>query len=217
MRETASWLDGVKPVLRSLFLPDPRQVAPLLLGKVLIRRGKDSLLAGRIVELEAYLGAEDPAAHAAAGRTARNQVLFGPPGHAYVYFIYGTHYCLNVSCMAEGEAGCLLFRALEPLHGVEEMAAARRVTKTERGNNLLRRIAGGPGRLAQALGITRERDNGKDLTDDAGDLWIGDDGFEKPKVQTTARIGITRAADLPLRYLLAGSPFASRQTENTVK
>src|SRR5215471_16952293 len=92
-----------------------------------MRRRRGSLLAGRIVEVEAYLGRDDPAAHAAAGKTPRNAVLFGPPGHAYVYFIYGTHWCLNVSCMPPGEAGCLLFRALQPLHGLVTMARLRSI------------------------------------------------------------------------------------------
>ncbi len=87
----------------------------------------DKLLAARIVEVEAYLGANDLAAHATAGRTARNSVLFGPPGHAYVYFIYGNHYCLNISCLPDGEAGCILVRALEPLLGIDEMARRRGV------------------------------------------------------------------------------------------
>ena len=119
-----------RPLHRDFFARDPRRVARDLLGKVLVRRGenpavKGALLAGRIVEVEAYLGENDPAAHAAAGNTKRTSVLFGAPGHAYVYFIYGNHYCLNVSCQREGKAGCVLFRALEPLVGLEEMAHAR--------------------------------------------------------------------------------------------
>ena len=115
-------------LLRSLdpafFARSPRRVARDLLGKILVRDGKPRLSA-RIVEVEAYLGENDPAAHAAAGNTARTSVLFGPPGYAYVYFIYGNHYCLNVSCESEGKAGSVLFRALEPLEGIEEMARAR--------------------------------------------------------------------------------------------
>jgi DNA-3-methyladenine glycosylase len=164
-------------------------------------------LTGRIVEVEAYLGADDPAAHSAAGRTARNSVLFGPPGYAYVYFIYGTHYCLNVSCEPDGQAGGVLFRALEPLQGIEQMAAARGITVN--GQRDLIKLTSGPGRLAQAFGITRERDNGSDLTSEQSGLWIGTDGFQVETVVTTPRIGITKAADQPLRYVIAGNPFVS--------
>ena len=113
--------------LRSVFFNrDPRQVARALLGKLLIRKTPRGILAGRIVETEAYLGQGDAAAHAAAGKTARNAVLFGPPGRAYVYLIYGNHYCLNVSCLPDGIPGGVLFRALEPVTGIEQMAKATR-------------------------------------------------------------------------------------------
>ena len=102
---------------RSFYDRDPREVSRELLGKVLVRRERKKILSARIVEVEAYLGEDDLAAHSAAGRTARNAVLFGPPGFAYVYFIYGVHYCLNVSCLPDGTAGGILFRALEPLRG----------------------------------------------------------------------------------------------------
>src|ERR1700758_4448371 len=110
---------------REFFNRDAVTVARELLGKLLVRREGRKLLAGRIVEDEAYLGPNDPAAHAYAGRAARNSVLFGPPGHAYVYFIYGNHYCLNVSCMPESQGEGVLFRAMEPVVGIEDMAEAR--------------------------------------------------------------------------------------------
>src|SRR5271155_929403 len=113
----------------AFFNRDPRRVARSLLGKLLIRKTADGILSGRIVETEAYLGADDAAAHSAAGRTLRNAVLFGPPGIAYVYFIYGNHYCLNVSCLPDGVAGGILFRAVEPLAGVEQMARLRNVDR----------------------------------------------------------------------------------------
>ena len=147
-----------------------------------------------------------PAAHAAAGRTARNAVLFGPPGHAYVYFIYGNHYCLNVSCLPDGVPGCVLLRALEPVAGVEAMARARDVRRSERD---LRKIASGPGRLTQAFGITRERDNGKSLVSARSDLRIADDGYRVRRVVVTPRIGIVKSAEQPLRYFIAGNPFVS--------
>ena len=186
---------------------DPREVSHDLLGKILVRREGRKLLKARVVEVEAYLGADDPAAHAAAGRTARNDVLFGSPGRAYVYFIYGNHWCFNVSCLPDGIAGGVLFRALEPLEGIDAMAKARGVTI--QGPRDLRLLTSGPGRLAEAFGITRARDNGKDLTSAKSDLWIADDGSPSPRVATTVRIGITKAANMPLRYVIPGNPFLS--------
>jgi len=210
-------LARLRALPRFFFDRDPRLVAPELLGKVLLRRWRGKLLAGRIVELEAYLGAEDPAAHSAAGQTARNAVLFGPPGHAYVYFIYGNHWCLNVSCMKTGDAGCLLFRALEPLAGLPEMARMRGIELPSAAagdvpHRTLRMLTTGPGRLCQALAITRPRDNGKDLTKPSSGLWMADDGFVPSSIRTTSRIGITKAAEQPLRYVIAGNPFVSKQS-----
>ncbi len=201
----------IRPLDRAFYSRDPRRVARELLGTVLVRQGADSLLTARIVEVEAYLGNKDPAAHSAAGRTPRNAVLFGRPGIAYVYFIYGTHYCLNVSCEPDGTAGGVLFRALEPITGMTAMAEARGIEIDGSGltGKDLRKLTSGPGRLAEAFGITRERDNGCDLTSAAGSLWIGNDGYHIKKVQVTPRIGITKAADMPLRYLVAGNRFVS--------
>src|SRR5215510_16038014 len=146
---TQQWKpDRTRLLPRSFFNRDPRVVARELLGKLVVRRKGRKLLAGRIVEVEAYLGAKDLAAHAAAGRTARNQVLWGPPGHAYVYFIYGVHYCLNISCLPEGEAGCVLIRALEPLSGLSAMAKARELSRRDLVSPRdLRQLTSGPGRL----------------------------------------------------------------------
>jgi DNA-3-methyladenine glycosylase len=187
---------------------DPRRVSRELLGKLLVRRQGRKRLIGRIVEVEAYLGTGDLAAHAAAGRTARNEVLFGPPGHAYVYFIYGNHYCLNISCLRDGVPGCVLIRALEPVAEIDEMARARRVSG--QGARDLRKLTSGPGRLAQAFGITRERDNGKNLTNSASDLFVAEDGFHPRRVSITKRVGITKAAEMPLRYVIAGNEFVTR-------
>jgi DNA-3-methyladenine glycosylase len=200
-----------KALPRAFYDRDPRIVSRDLLGKVLVRRDKGKFLAARIVEVEAYLGEDDPAAHSAAGRTARNAVLFGPPGYAYVYFIYGNHYCLNVSCLPDGTAGGILFRACEPLLGIAEMAMARDLTVE--GPRDLRKLTTGPGRLAEAFGIPRARDNGKVLTSVSSDLFITDlpAGAEPTKFEVliTPRIGITKAADSPLRYLIAGNEFVS--------
>ena len=193
------------PLPRSFYDRDPREVGPELLGKILVRRRGRTILAGRIVEVEAYLGADDLAAHAAIGRTSRNAVLFGPPGHAYVYFIYGNHYCLNVSCLPDGTPGGLLFRALEPMEGLDEMFKLRGM---EQGADL-RKLTSGPGRLAAAFGITRDRDNGKDLASANSDLYIADDGSQPPRILVTKRIGITKAAEMPLRYIVAGNRFVS--------
>ncbi len=192
---------------RSFYSRDPRRVARDLLGKILIRDDGRIHLSARIVEVEAYLGKNDLASHSAAGNTARTAVLFGPPGYAYVYFIYGTHYCLNVSCEPDGKPGGVLFRALEPLTGIDQMARARKITLGSTRD--LRSLTSGPGRLAQAFGITRARDNACDLTSPSSTLWIGEDSFHPGKIQITKRIGITKAADHRLRYFLAANPFVS--------
>jgi DNA-3-methyladenine glycosylase len=192
---------------------DPRRVARALLGKLLIRKSRRGILAGRIVETEAYLGTGDAAAHSAPGKTARNAVLFGPPGYAYVYFIYGNHYCLNVSCLPDGVAGGVLFRAFEPVEGINQMAEARGIELPKDTKlwkiSLLKKISSGPGRMSEALDVTRERDNGKSLVSGRSDLRIVDDGYRVRKVTVTPRIGIVKAADELLRYFIAGNPFVS--------
>jgi DNA-3-methyladenine glycosylase len=194
------------PLARDFFFRDPRKVSRDILGKLLIRKNGTHPLIARIVEVEAYLGADDPAAHSASGRTARNAVLFGPPGHVYVYFIYGNHYCFNISCMPDGDPGGILVRALEPISGIKEMAELREINLEEKNLKLL---TSGPGRLAEAFGITREHDNGKDVTSPKSDLYVADDGLPPGKIATTPRIGITKAAELPLRYILAENKFVS--------
>src|SRR5271168_4813410 len=140
----------MKVVPANFYLKRPEAVARELLGKLVIRKiGKQSLI-GRVVETEAYLGEDDPASHSFPGLTNRNSVLFGPPGRAYVYFIYGMYYCLNVSCEPDGQAGGVLFRALEPVAGLAEMAKLRKLPP----DAPPRLLTSGPGRLCQALGIT---------------------------------------------------------------
>lgn len=199
-----------KRLSRAFFEAPPERVARRLLGKILVRRTKErKLIAGRIVEVEAYLGPHrqtaDPAAHAHRGLTSRNQVLFGPAGHAYVYFIYGRYFCMNVSCEREGRAGSLLLRALEPIVGLELMARNRGLTP----GAAPRELTGGPSRLCQALGITRSADNGLDLLDPGSPLQLRDDGVRAGRVLITPRIGIRHAVELPLRFAIAGNGCVS--------
>ena len=201
-----------KLLRRAFFNRDPRIVSRELLGKLIVRREGRKQLAGRIVEVEAYLGAGDLAAHAAAGHTARNAVIFGPPGHAYVYFIYGVHYCLNISCLPAGDAGCVLIRALEPASGIVDMAKARELADLDLTSiRDLRKLASGPGKLCEALGITRPRDNDKDMVSPDSDLQVMNDGFRVDEVAVTQRIGITKSAEMPLRYVMAGNVFISKK------
>src|SRR6202162_1351752 len=202
-------LSALAPLPSEFYARDPRAVSRGLLGKVLVRRQQRKLQTARIVEVEAYLGVNDPASHSFSGRTGRNFVLFGPPGISYVYFIYGNHYLFNVSCPPDGQAGGVLSRALEPISGIGEMAQARDVSMEEAAD--LRILTSGPGRLAEAFGITRERDNEKDLTSPKSDLFIVDDGFRPGHIELTPRIGITKAAERPLRYIIAGNRFVSRR------
>jgi DNA-3-methyladenine glycosylase len=197
-------------VPRKFYLKAPDVVARKLLGKLLVRNSKvGEPIMGRIVEVEAYFGEADPASHSFPGKTARNAILFGPPGHAYVYFIYGMHFCLNVSCEPDGRAGGVLFRALEPVCGVEAMAKARGLLASPTGARALANLTSGPGRLCQAFGVTRVRDNGADFTASESELQIQDDGFPAHDVLVTPRIGISKDADRPARFLLAGNPFVS--------
>jgi DNA-3-methyladenine glycosylase len=176
------------------FARSVHDVAPDLIGVTLLVDG----VGGRIVEVEAY-DHEDPASHGFRGRTDRNASMFGPPGHAYVYRSYGIHWCLNLVCEEVGVANAVLLRALEPTRGLEQMRA-RRGLEDER------LLCSGPGRLCQALGVTREHD-GLALDRPPFELLAGDSPAE---IVTGPRIGITRAAELPWRYAEAGSPFLSR-------
>jgi DNA-3-methyladenine glycosylase len=183
---------------RSFYERSPEIVARDLIGKVLVHRYQGERLVGRVSEVEAYLGLTDPASHAFVGKTARNAVLFGPPGVAYVYFIYGMHYCLNVSCLPDGEPGGVLFRALLPMSGLTTMARLRGLTPEA----TPKQLTGGPGRLCEALGISREAQNGIDVTQLRSTLQLFDDGYRAAAVDVTSRIGIRKAADRPLRFLM---------------
>ncbi|HMJ00234.1 MAG TPA: DNA-3-methyladenine glycosylase [Gaiellaceae bacterium] len=175
---------------RSFFARSVHEVAPELVGATLLVGG----VGGRIVEVEAY-DREDPAAHSYRGQTARNASMFGPPGHAYVYRSYGVHWCLNLVCE---DASAALVRALEPTHGLDTMAARRGTAEP-------RLLTVGPGRLAQALGITSEHD-GLPLDRPPFELYAGED----VQVETGPRVGITKATERPWRYGEAGSKFLSR-------
>jgi DNA-3-methyladenine glycosylase len=195
---TAKVRGNRKQIGRAFYDRSPEVVARELLGKVLKHNYKGEWLSGRIVEVEAYLGMDDPASHTFIGQTERNRVLFGPPGVAYVYLVYGIYYCLNVSCLPAGEPGGVLFRAIEPLEGVKTMAKLRGVPEASGAS----KISGGPGRLCQALGITLKLHNGVDVTRRDSTLQVVDDAYEVPRVAVTPRIGIQKGADLPLRFLI---------------
>jgi DNA-3-methyladenine glycosylase len=176
---------------------------------LLVRLSAGAAMAGRIVEAEAYLGPHndppDPAAHAWSGPTPRNRILFESAGHAYIYSIYGRYFCMNVSCEREGQAGCVLLRALEPVTGRERMARNRGLSASAAD----REIARGPGRLCQALGLDRQAHNGLDLTNAGSPLQLRDDGYKVLQVLVTPRIGIRKAVEWPLRFAVAGNRCVS--------
>jgi DNA-3-methyladenine glycosylase len=186
-------------VPRDFYRRDSREVAPELLNKVLVHGDR----AGRIVEVEAYCGSEDPGAHSYRGKTARNQVMFGPPGGLYVYFTYGMHWCANAVCGDEGVGIAVLLRALAPLEGLDAMRAARPAARRDRD------LCSGPAKLCQALGIDRALDGSDLVTGDRG-ITIVDDGVAPPTdpVQTT-RIGLSAGAEHPWRWYVAGDPNVS--------
>jgi len=202
---------------RAFFEARPEVVAPRLLGKLLVHASASGVLAGRIVEVEAYLGPHndppDPAAHSHRGPTPRNSVLFGPAGYAYVYAIYGRYYCMNVSCETEGRAGGILLRALEPMIGADQMARNRDLPPGVSACQL----TSGPSRLCQALELNRLSHNGVDLLDAASPLQIRDDGYKVSEVLVTARIGIREAVDWPLRFALPGHSCVSGKKSITGK
>lgn len=178
---------------------ETKALARSLIGCILVRDGPEGITAGRIVETEAYLPG-DPACHAFSGKSARNATLFGPPHRAYVYLIYGTSFCFNLSSEADGKGAGVLVRALEPLEGLPLMRTRRKVERT-------RDLCRGPGRLCSALAIDRSFD-GLDLFADRG-LWLAAGNGTRGRVRRSRRIGITRAAGHRLRYYESGNPFVS--------
>ena len=188
------------PVQRDDLLGDPVDIAPWLLNKVLVRGGR----AGRIVEVEAYKGALDAASHAYRGETPRTAVMFGPPGYLYVYFTYGMHWCANVVCGPDGQAGAVLIRALTPMRGVAEMRRGRVAARRDRD------LCNGPAKLCQALGITGA-DNGTDLLGPRARVRLVDDGTPPPESPAQGRrIGIRVAIEEPWRFWVAGEESVSR-------
>lgn len=206
MADSIAW-SAQRRLPRAFYARDPRLVAPELLNKVLcVADGRS----GRIVETEAYCGEEDPAAHSYRGPTPRTASMFGPAGHLYVYFSYGMHWCCNAVCGEPGIGVGVLIRALEPLTGLAAMRAAR--PRARRDIDL----CSGPGKLTQALGITRVHD-GADLTrsgrTDAGlAVWIADDGVAAPlQPVVSARVGLSRAIEHPWRWHVPGHRHVSRR------
>lgn len=194
---------------RAFFEEETTALAQALLGTFLVHRSPQGTTVGRIVETEAYLGSLDPASHAYRGRTARNAAMFDAPGHLYVYFVYGVHWCCNVVSAPEGVGEAVLLRALEPVLGLERMRARR-------GFERPRDLCSGPGKTAQAMGLGPQHD-GVDLTRGPLGIW-GRGRFRAPPgaswnepIVTTTRVGLRRAAELPLRYYLAGNPHVSRR------
>jgi DNA-3-methyladenine glycosylase len=190
------------PLARDFFDRPAEEVAPDLLGRHLVRSSPDGPVVLRITEAEAYAGERDPASHAFRGRTQRNAVMFGPPGHAYVYFTYGMHFCVNLVCLDEGTAAAVLLRAGEVESG-RELARERRPRSSDRD------LARGPARLCQALAIDREL-NGADVCDPAGPLRVHDGAPARSgRVRSGPRTGVNGAKDVPWRFWLDGEPSVS--------
>jgi DNA-3-methyladenine glycosylase len=196
------------PLPRSFYAPSAAVVARRLLGHWLIRRTAAGFCGGPIVETEAYLQ-DDPASHGFAGETARNRTMYGPPGRAYVYFIYGNHFCVNAVCRGAGKAEAVLIRAVEAQFGLE-------ILRGNRPGHADLELTNGPGKLCAALGIKRELD-GADLCGAGSPLLLARhpnvSRFRRSRgpVVITRRVGINKAADLPLRFSLEGSRYVSRR------
>lgn len=198
-------IDLGAPLRRRWYARPVLSVARGLLGRLLVREAPEGVVAGRIIEVEAYRGADDPASHAYRGRTGRNDVMFGPPGFAYIYFTYGMHYCFNVVVESEGCAAAVLIRALEPVEGLELMVRRRGATVP------VSRLTRGPACVAVAMGLGRA-DNGNDLT--CGPLWISNRPVRRSgrPIAAGPRVGIRMAVDRPWRFVLAGHPLLSARS-----
>ncbi|HET9060233.1 MAG TPA: DNA-3-methyladenine glycosylase [Acidimicrobiales bacterium] len=217
MRSVLGWtgvLPGGTEPARALptefFAGDARDVARALLGKLL--RSADGR-AARMVEVEAYLGLDDPGSHARRGPTPRSAIMFGPPGRLYVYFSYGSHWCANVVCREEGTASAVLLRAAQPVRRLDLMREARQLPRRRVGATRdvpERDLCRGPGRLAQAFSITGADNHAVVAGEAAERFWFEDDGHSPGwPVVATARVGLSRGAELPWRFVVAGSRWAS--------
>jgi DNA-3-methyladenine glycosylase len=217
---------GAPPLARDFFARPAEEVAPALLGCVLEHETADGVVAVELTEVEAYEGLRDPASHAYRGITGRNAVMYGPPGHAYVYFTYGMHFCVNVVCQPEGTASAVLLRAGHVTDGAAVATARRAPGSSARRAagrtapvrpvpraSVLRDLARGPGRLGQALGITRAQD-GADLCAPASELRLRAPSAavrmnDQRRISVGPRVGVTAAADTPWRFWVAGDPTVS--------
>lgn len=215
--------ERLQPLPRDFYLQETLTVARQLLNCLLVHASPEGLLVGRISETEAYTEG-DPASHAYRGRTARNAVMFGPPGHAYIYFTYGMHHCMNLVTAQAGVAEAVLLRAAEPLEGLEPMAARRGLTVGNPGDTEPKArsrwgqaLCGGPGRLCQAFGLDRTLD-GIDVTV-ADRLWIAPPRYaaqDQAEVLATPRIGITRGTEQLWRFTLRGDLYTSRKGQSAL-
>lgn len=197
---------------KKFFEQPTMKVAKLLLGKFLIRRIGRRIISGKIVETEAYIGPNDLASHASRGKTPRTSVMFGPPGHAYVYLVYGLNYCFNIVTEKKDYPAAVLIRALEPTDGINIMFKNRRANKIKSRLSALKSIASGPGKLCQALRIDKSLNN---IALTKNTIWIEDRGLEiKPsEIIASKRIGVDYAGDYknkPWRFYLKGSNFISK-------
>ena len=203
------WQDESQHKLpRCFYLQPTLTVAKGLLGNFLCRRLRNKVLVGRIVEVEAYLGAKDPASHAYHGRTRRNEVMFWEGGHLYVYFTYGMHFCANVVTGNEGKAMAVLLRAVEPVQGMEIMIRNRRLHKSAGDERILRNLCSGPARFCQAFAIARE-ENGTDLC--GKEIWIARDmnTTGRDSIGVSTRVGVRNGSKHKWRFYIKANPFVS--------
>jgi DNA-3-methyladenine glycosylase len=177
------------------------KVAKDLLGKYLVVQKRKKILSGKIVETEAYIGSDDPACHASKGMTPRNRVMFGPPGHAYIYFTYGMYHCLNLITEEDGFPAAVLIRAIEPVQGIDLMMRRR-------GKRNLKNLTSGPGKLCQALGLDRSL-NGEDLC--SGKIWVEERGEKAGLIKSDSRVGITEGKNKKWRLYISNNEFVSKR------